>query len=73
MRRGRLVTVRLCFPAGAGCRWPKNGCAGYYSSRESPPCLTDSGPLSGTGRPSETNHPRDVIEAALAHVVQQQG
>ena len=30
---------------------------------------TASAPASGTGRPEETDHPREVIEAALAHVV----
>ena len=33
-------------------------------------CRTASGRRSATGLPERTDHPREVIEAALAHVVQ---
>ena len=44
-------------------------CAGWSASRGLQRCRTGSAPASGTGRPKQTDHPREVIEAALAHVV----
>ena len=46
-----------------------SSCGGCCASRGLQPCRTGSAPASGTGQPSETDHPREVIEAALAHVV----
>ena len=39
-------------------------------SRAEGVCLTGFAPASAIGPAEETNHPREVIEAALAHVVQ---
>ncbi len=48
-----------------------SSCGGWSASRGLQPCRTGSAPASGTGRPKslQTDYPREVIEAALAHVV----
>ena len=58
---------RLVFPMRSGGSIATSRCS---STTKSPPCHTASGRRSGIGAAEETDHPREVIEAALAHVVQ---
>ena len=57
-------------PVGVASRSTKSGCAGCSGTARSRPCRTASARAFGTGAAEETDHPREVIEAALAHVVQ---
>ena len=49
-RRGHWATVRSCFPAAAGSRCPRSGCAGCSRANRSRPCRTGSARPSGTAR-----------------------
>ena len=63
------AAVRSYSRCGAGGRSRPRRCPRCSSTTGSPPLLTASARRSGTGRPRRP-HPREVIEAALAHVVQ---
>ena len=54
---------------GADGSLPRSRFARCSKGWESRRCRTGSGRLSGTGRPRRTDHPREVVEAALAHIV----
>ena len=61
--------VHWCSPTGVGSLSMTSSCGGCCASLGLQPCRTVSAPASGTGAGEETDHPREVIEAALAHVV----
>ena len=70
-RRERSATpVRWCSPPGAAGRCRTSGYAGCSNAAASPACRMASARRSGDWAAEETNHPREVIEAALAHIVQ---
>ena len=69
-RRGRSATaIRSCSRTAGATPSSGRSCRSSSSAWTSPPYHTASGRVFGTGRPRETDHPREVIETALAHVV----
>ena len=75
-RRGRSATAAAsCSRCGAAARGRscRRRCRRCSSTTRSPPLPRASGRRSGTGRRKRTDHPREVVEGALAHVVQNKG
>ena len=66
----RASLLVWCSRAGAGWRSPEGGISKLVKILGIAPCHTASGRAFGTGPPARTNHRREVIEAALAYVVQ---
>ena len=62
--------VHWCSPAGAGSRSTTSSCAACFASTGSRAVPHGFRSTFRDWAAEETNHPREVIEAALAHVVQ---
>ena len=57
-------------PERAGSPSPTRCCASCFNRMASQPCRPGAGCRSGIGLADETDHPREVVKAALRHVLQ---